>query len=206
MAVGAKLLIGEALAGTTRAQLDRVIVFLDEWQEALHQVELASLRIVRGSRLVTHRAREQSKPLFAGKAPACLDEAVDVARGKLDRTDGIDKEWAVLPLEDERVVVAQGDLRPNAAHQQAVVGADLALVNVDEVEVQVGEATPILVVRLDESNRDLVDDLVGRVLFDGGLHRFTFVWFHVLRCERLAHELQALTNGFLVSRGAVLAE
>jgi hypothetical protein len=135
-----------------------------------------------------------------------LDEALDVARRELDGTDALHEEGAVLPLEDVGVVVAQLDLGPHAAHQQAVVLAHLALFDVDEVEVEVREARPVLVVGLDEPHGDLVDDLVGVVLLDRRLHRLALVGLHVLAAQGLAHELEPLADGLLIGRRAVLPE
>ena len=62
--------------------------------------------------------------------------------------------------------------------------ADLALVDVDVVEVEIREARPVLVVGLDQPDRDLVDDLVRRVLLDGRLDGLALVRLDVLARTR----------------------
>src|SRR5262249_17469527 len=102
--------------------------------------------------------------------------------------------------------VAKADLRPDAAHQQPIVAAELALVDVDVVDVQVRQMRPVLVVCLDERRADLVDNLVGRVLLDEALDALPFVWLHLLLGDRVPDELKPLADDLVVCRGAVLPE
>ena len=131
-------------------------VFPDAVCEVLGNVGVAAADIAdersRMSEIVFGRTRKALPP---------FDDLVDVARRQLDRPDAVDKKGPILCLEDERVVVAQYDLGPHAAHQQPVVRANVSLVDVDEVEVEVRQTRPVLVVRLDEANGDLVDHLVS---------------------------------------------
>src|SRR6266508_2257824 len=129
-------------------------------------MELLPMCVIRIVRLVAHRTHQQIEPLVTCEQPPGLDEAINVLRGKLDRADALDKERTVLSAEYVGVVVAENDLRPDASQQEPVVLAHEAVVDIDEVEVEVSEPRPVLVVGLDEPDRDLVDDLIGGVLLD----------------------------------------
>ena len=206
MTVGAELLVHEALAGTPRTKLHRIVVSLHEGQETLHTVELATLRVVRVARLIAHGSHEQVQPLVTREPWAGLDVPVYVPGGELDGPDALYEEGAILSLEDEGVVVPQRNLGPDAPHEEAVMSSHVRLVDVDVVEVEVGQPGPVLVVGLHETDRYFVDDLVGRVLLDRGLDYLALVGLHVLRGQGLADELQALLDRLVVGGGTVLAQ
>ena len=206
VAVRAQLLVHEALAGSPRAELDEVVVFLHEWDEAEHVVQLAAAGVVRVARLVTHRAHQQVEPLVGRESPPDLDEALDIACGKLDRAQTLHEERTVLALEDKRIIVAEGDLGPDPSHEQPVVLADQPVVDIDEVLVEARQPCPVLVVGLHQAHRDLVDDLVGRVLLDRGLHRLALIGLDVLRRQCLPHETKPFADFLFVGRCTILAE
>ena len=192
MAVRAELLVDEALSCTARTQFHRVEILLDERHEAQHVVQLAPPGVVGVLRFVTQGSHQQVEPLIAREAAASCHEVVELPRRELDGADALDEERPVLGPEDVGVVVAQRDLGPDSAQQQAVVLSHLALFDVDVVEVEVGEPRPVLVVGLDQAHGDLVDDLERGVLLDGRLDRFALVRLDVLARQRLADEFETL--------------
>ena len=133
--VGAHLLINETLAGATWPQFDRIEIPLHERHQAQHVVQFPTPGVVRMVGLVAHRTHEEVEPLIAGETLPGGAESLHVAIGNLDRADGLDEEGAVLVFENIGLVVANGDLRPHAAHEQSLMLFDQALVDVDEVEV-----------------------------------------------------------------------
>ena len=96
MAVGAELLVDEALPRTARAQLHGVEVLLDERHEAQHVVQLAPPGVVEMFRLVAQGSHQQIEPLVAREAAAPLHEVVELPRGELDGADALDEERPVL--------------------------------------------------------------------------------------------------------------
>src|SRR5712691_4452036 len=164
MAVGTHLLVDEALASTARPELDNVTVLFHEGHEPQHVVQLLTLRVRRVRGFIAYGAQQQIQPLVPSETLAPADEIVDIAAGELDRADMLDPEGAILAYEDEGVVIAQGDLGPDAPHQQAIMAAHLTLLDVDVVEAEVGQARPVLVMGLDELHRDFIDDLIAGVL------------------------------------------
>src|SRR5262245_52121914 len=130
MAVGTHLLVDEALTSTAWPQFDYITILLYEGYEPQYVMQLLALRVGRVGWLIAHRAQQQIQPLVPSEVFTPSNEIVDVAAGELDRADVLNPEGAVLVPKDKRVVVAQGNLSPDATHKQAVVTADLALLNV----------------------------------------------------------------------------
>src|SRR6266498_3057051 len=150
MAVWTHLLVDKALTSTARPKLDQIKILFHKGHEPQHVVELLAVCVGRMRRLIAHGAQQQVKPLVPGETLTPNDEIVNIAAGELDGADVLNPEGAILTSEDEGIVVAQGNFGPDAAHQQAIMASDLALLDVDVIEVEVGQARPVLVMGLNK--------------------------------------------------------
>ena len=102
------------------------------------------------------------------------------------------------------VLEAHVDLRPDAAGEQAVVVAHVAVGDVDVLVAEVGDLGPVA--RIDQPHLHLVDEGVPALLLDLALRLRRLVGADVVVGQRLVDDLHPHPDRHLVGRGAVLPE
>jgi hypothetical protein len=103
------------------------------------------------------------------------------------------------------VLVADVHLSPDAAHQKAVVFADVVLGDMDVLVPEVDQLRPVFVVVGEVADLDLVDERVLDLLLDAGLRLVRLVGAdEVVRQGRVDHAEPGVDGGGVVG-GAVLA-
>ena len=128
---------------------------------------------------------------------------LEVEGGDLDRRELVDPERVLAP----RLLVvleAHVDLRPDAAHEEALVVADVVLGDVHELVAEVGDLGPV--VGVDEAHLHLVDEGVPPAVLHLALRLHRLVGADVVVGERVVDDLQPHLDRHLVRRRAVLAE
>ena len=156
-------------------------------------------------RLHADAADQQVDPLVGRELAAALPVLVEVERGKLDRLEALDPERAPLPLGLLVVLVLEVDLRPDAAHQQAVEVPQVVLGDVDVLVPEVDQFGPVLVVVGEVADLDLVDQGVLALVLDERLGLVRLVGPDEVRGERVVDDPQPGVDGGGVVGRAVLA-
>ena len=155
------LLDDVALARSARTELDEVVVALGERDEAHEEEQLQPPRHL--GRLVAHAAHDEVEPLVGRELAADAPVLLEVEGRDLDRRELVDPE-RVLALRLLVVLEAHVDLRPDAAHDEALVVADVVLGNVHVLVPEVRDLGPV--VRVDEAHLHLVDEGVTPAVLD----------------------------------------
>ena len=151
------LLDDVALAGAARAELDEVVVALGERDEPHQEEQLQPARHLRRARSpCCGRMRSSHSSVVNSRADAPV--LVEVEGRDLDRRQLVDPE-RVLALRLLVVLEAHVELRPDAAHQQALVVADVLRRDVEELVAEVDRLRPV--VGVDEAHLHLVDEGVA---------------------------------------------
>jgi hypothetical protein len=117
-------------------------------------------------------AQQQIDPFVGGELIAARAIFFEVECRKLDRSQAVDPEWAALALLLFVVLMSNIHLRPNPAHQQAVVIPQEMFGDVDVLVTEVLQFGPVLVVVGNVSYLNLVDEGVLPLILD---HRLRFV-------------------------------
>ena len=131
---------------------------------------------------------------------------VEVERGELDRLQALDPERALLPLLLFVVLMPDVHLRPDAAHQQAVVVPQVMLGDVDELVAEVHQFGPVLVVVGEVADLHLVDEGVLALVLDHRLGFVRLVGPDEVRRQRVVDHPQPGVDGRRVVGGTVLAQ
>ena len=137
--VGRDLLDDVALAGAARAELDEVVVALRKGDEPGQEKQLQPTRHLAG--LVAHAAQHEVEPLVRRELAADTRYS---SRSKVAIWIGVSLsiQNGFLPLRLLVVLEAHVDLRPDAAHQQALVVANVVARDVHELVAEVDSPRP----------------------------------------------------------------
>ena len=170
------------LTGAPWAELDEVVVLLDEGDESHEQQDLQPWR--HAHRLQPDTSQEEVDPFFPGHGSSAFQELVQIEPGQLDRLQIDDVERAVLLalLGQPKLNV---DDRPNTPFKKALVPAIEFFSNVNLAVTEVVHRRPVLVFARQEPNPHAVDKTVPAFLLDHGLGFISLIMAEVIRRQGL---------------------
>src|SRR5262249_48769188 len=117
-----------ALSGTTRSELDKIIVSLHKRNHPQQGHALCSFR--ESSRFQANGAHQKINPFGRTKSPSPLGVDVqDVGFGHLDRPQAVDLEWPSALLLRDDPVVAECHFGIEAISQHALIVSDQLIIN-----------------------------------------------------------------------------
>ena len=202
------LAVDERLAGLAGAEFDQVVVPLDHRDEPEEQEELDPPGQVGMTGLVAHGPEQDVGPLLARELLPPLDPFVHTSGSDLDRLHPLDHERPGDAAVQDRVVIDQLDVRPDAAGQNALVLLDHPLVDMDLVEAGRGKLGPVLtaLVLLVEGDGDEVDQFHHAMLPQARLDKLVLVGPDDPLGDRALDEVKPLFYLVVLGRRAVLAK
>src|SRR5262249_10353502 len=156
--------VSVALAGLTWAKLNQVVVGLGERDQPYQVMELLAATEVRW--FEADGAHQQVDPFIRGELATTPSILFEIECCKLDWFHAVDPERTSLALLLFVVLMADVNLRPYPAHQQAVVISQEVFGNVDVSVAEVLQFGPMLVVIGNVAHLHLVDESVFSLVLD----------------------------------------